>query len=495
MAFCKFSSEYVAKSYTMIDNVFFTRYLPTTPPKLTTIYLYGLYLCALESDYNKNANISQFAEALGVEIEEIVDAFNYWEEQGLVRVVSTDPFEVQYQPIKGASSANKRYSKDKYTTFNVAVQKILCDRMITPHELEEYYALMEGFSLPDGRKLSPEGLLLIVKFCANNKGANVNYRYIITVAQNWAREGFVTEEQITEKLNSYDIQNQAVAKINKTLGSTKKLGVDEYEFFIKWTTQMGFTADVINFVAKSVKKSAGISGFEKLDKKLQKYYEAHIFSEDEITAFEENKDKIYALAREINRTLGLYYDDVSNQVETYISPWLAKGFSPSTILAVAQNCYLKSKRTLANLNSEINDLYEKGIVSNSAYTSYLDSKQAVRSILSNILKKLNIERNVTSLDEEFWQRWVNVWGFDSEVIDLAVNFASERGANLSYVNTMLADWHRQNIHTPTAAKNAIKKFGLSSKEQSNKSDSKIVKREYSTHEQASIFDNFNEIEL
>ena len=73
MAFCKFSSEYVAKSYTMIDNVFFTRYLPTTPPKLTTIYLYGLYLCALESDYNKNANISQFAEALGVEIEEIVD--------------------------------------------------------------------------------------------------------------------------------------------------------------------------------------------------------------------------------------------------------------------------------------------------------------------------------------------------------------------------------------------------------------------------------------
>lgn len=493
MAFCKFSSEYIAKSYTLVDNVFFARYLPTTPPKLTEIYLYGLYLCALEGDISQNSTISRFAETLGLDVEDIIDAYNYWEEQGLVRIVSTDPFEVQYQPIRGASSANKRYSKDKYAGFNTEVQKIITDRMITPNELEEYYALMEGFSLPDGRKLCAEALLLIVKFCVQTKGAGINYRYIITVAQNWAREGYITAEQIEEKLHTYSTNNQEITKINKALGSSKKPSVEENEYLIKWKNQMGFTPDVICFVAKTIKKSAGVSNFEKLDKKLQKYYEAHILSEAEIVEFEANKDKLYALARDINRTLGLYYDNVSNQVETYISPWLAMGFGAETLLSIAQNCYLKSKRTLASMNEEVYSLYEKGVVSPNAYAGYLSDQQEVRTRLAEILSKLNIERNVTSLDMEFWQRWVGTWGFDSEVINIAVDFANKRGSNLSYVNTMLADWHTQGIHTPQAAQEAINKFKSTTTD--TKPDTKIKKRKYTQEELDSVFDNFNEIEL
>lgn len=494
MAFCKFSSEYIAKSYTMIDNVFFARYLPSTPPKLTAIYLYGLYLCALEGDTTQNSTVERFAQSLGYDVEDIVDAYNYWEEQGLVRVVSTDPLQVQYQPVRGASSVNRRYSKDKYLNFNLEIQKIISERQITPNEFEEYYALLEGFSLPDGRKMTPEALLLIVRFCTNIKGPSINYRYIITVAQNWAKEGFVTAEQVEQKLNDYNTQNKDMVQILKALGSSKKPNVEDYDFLLKWTTQMGFTLDVICFVAKSVKKSAGVSGFEKLDKKLQRYYEARIFSEEEITSFEKNKDAIFSLARDINRTLGLFYDDVTNQVETYISPWLALGFEPKTLLAIAQNCYLKSKRTLSALNSEINELYEQGIVSQNAYNGYLNNLDNVRKNLTQILKKLHIERNVTSLDMEFWNRWVTTWGFGTEVIDIAVDFASKKGSNLSYVNTMLADWHNQNIHSPAEAIEFVKK-ALASKQNSSPNDTKIKKRKYSEDEQKSVFDSFNEIEI
>lgn len=493
MAFCKFSSEYIAKSYTMIDNVFFSRYLPSTPPKLTAIYLYGLYLCATEDSRGANSSMEAFAQTLGYEVEDIIDAYNYWEEQGLVRIVSTSPFEIQYQPVRGASSANKRFSKDKYASFNIQAQEIITERTITPNEYEEYYTLMEGFSLPDGRKLSPEALLLIIKYCVQNKGANIGYRYIIAVAQNWAREGYVTLAQIEEKLEAYSTQSQEISKINKALGSTKKPGIEEHEFYTKWTQRLGFTIDVIVFVAKSIKKGAGISNFEKLDKKLQKYYEAKLLSQNEIVEFETNKDKLFSLAREVNRTLGLYYEDVSNQVETYISPWLAMGFSAETILAIAQNCYSRAKRTLANLNDEINMLYEQGIVSQNAYQGYQGKIQKTREQIANILKKLNIERNVTSLDIEFWQRWVGTWGLDLEIIDIAVDFAAQRGANLSYVNALLADWHTQGIHTPSSAREALSKFKSEPKQA--KPDSKIKKRKYSKEEQSAIFDNFNEIEL
>lgn len=496
MAFCKFSSEYIAKSFTIIDNVFFARYLPSTPPKLTAIYLYGLYLCSLEGDASQNNTVERFAEALGYDVEDIIDAFNYWEEQGLVRVVSTQPHQVQYQPIRGASSANRRYSKDKYADFNIEIQKIICDRQITPNEFEEYYALMEGFSLPDGRKITPAALLLIARFCTQMKGASINYRYITTVAQNWAREGYVTPEQVEQKLGAYTTQNKEIAQIIKALGSNKKPSVEEYDYLLKWTTQMEFTVNVICFVAKSIKKSAGISSFEKLDKKLQKYYEARIFSEEEITAFEKNKDAIYSLARSINRTLGLFYDDVSNQVETYITPWLRMGFKADTLLQIAQNCYLKSKRTLTALNTEVNTLFEKGIVTNSAYAEYLKGQETTKNNLAVILKKLNIERNVTTLDMEFWQRWTFTWGFGSDVIDIAVDFATKRGANITYVNTILADWHSQNIHSAQDARSALQKIeSASNPTQQTQNSAKINKRKYSQEEQQSIFDNFNEIEL
>ena len=91
MAFCKFSSEYVSKTYTIVDNIFFTRYLPTTPPKVATIYLYGLYLCNNNAQDLTGANLSSFASTLGYTEEEVMDAFRYWEEQGLVRIVNTTP--------------------------------------------------------------------------------------------------------------------------------------------------------------------------------------------------------------------------------------------------------------------------------------------------------------------------------------------------------------------------------------------------------------------
>ena len=492
MAFCKFSTEYISKSYTLIDNVFFTRYLPNTPPKLATIYLYGLYLCSLQSDASDNTSIQAFAESLGYSADEILDAFYYWEEQGLVRIVSKEPAQVQYLPIRNVSSANKKYDKDKYSNFNVEIQKIITDRMITPNEFQEYYSLMEGFSLPDGRKLSPEALIMVVRYCVKNKGANVGYRYILTVAQNWAREGFITPEQIEQRLDDYTTASNTVNKIMKALGSSKKTSIDEHELYIKWSQNWNFTDDVICAVAKSIKKSSGTSSFEKLDRKLQKYHELNLLSEQEISDYEKNKDKIYSLARDINKTLGLYYDDVTNQVETYINPWLALGFEPKTLLEIAQNCYLKAKRTLSALNETILDLYNKGVVTENSYQSFQEHQTKTKDKIAKILQILGIQRNVTSLDEEFWQRWTVVWGFDDELINFAVSVAQKRGSNLSYVNSILADWHTQNIFTLHQAEQAVAKYNLT---QPKQDDTKIIKRKYTKEEQESIFDNFKEIDL
>ena len=486
MAFCKFSTEYLAKSYTVIDNLFFTRFLTNTPPKHATIYLYGLYICS----QNDDITLTRFAENMGYTEDEIIESFEYWQEQGIVRIVSAEPFQVQYLPIRNIGSSNRKYDKDKFVKFNVEAQNILSERMITPNEFEEYYTLMEGYTLPDGRKISSEALLMIIRFCVQNKGANVGYRYIIAVARDWAAAGYVTPEQIERRLEEYSASSVAVSSILKALGSTRKTSLDEHQFYLKWK-EWGFSDDCILSVAKAIKKS-GKANFEKLDKKLQKYYELHLLSAKEIEDYEKNLDKIYTLARDINRTLGLYYEDVSNQIETYINPWLSFGYEPKTLLNIAQSCYLKGKRTLNALNDEIQTLFNNGIVSAKSYEQYSNNQKNIQTDIEKMLKTLGIVRNATSFDMEFWNRWTVSWAFNNDIIDYAVSLAKERGGNLTYVNTILADWHSQNIYTLEQAKLASDNYKMA---KTKSTSSKITSRKYTKEENESVFDKFNEMEI
>lgn len=487
MAFCKFSTDFMAKSYTVIDNLFFTKFLLTTPPKHVSIYLYGMYVCQQMDEIS----IKQFAQNLGYSEEEIMESFAYWQEQDVVRIVSTTPFQVQYMPLKNISATTKKYDKGQYTKFNRELQSIICGRMITPNEFQEYYSLLEGFSTLDGRKLSPEALLMIVRYCVQNKGDNVGYRYILTVAKDWANLGYVTPEQIESHLEATNSATISVSKVLKAMGSAKKPSIDEMQLYLKWMEQ-GFLEECILYVAKTLKKS-GKANFASLERKLSKYFDLHLFSSKEISDYEQNIDKIYTLAREINRTLGLYYEDVTNQIETYITPWLSLGYTPETLLLIAQNCYEGGKRTLVALDEQIKDLFESGIISQKSYNQYVQDQLSIKVTVKTILKKLNIERNVTSIDIDFWNRWTNVWAFNPEIIDYAITLAKNRGANLSYVNSILADWHTQHIYTLEQAKLSSDNYKLVKNAPS--SATKLNTRTYTESENESLFDEFKEMDI
>ena len=487
MAFCKFSTDFMAKSYTVIDNLFFTKYLLTTPPKHVSIYLYGMYACQqLDS-----IDIKKFAENLGYSEEEIIESFEYWQEQDIVRIVSTMPFQVQYLPLKNDGAA-KKYDKEKYTRFNKELQSLLSGRILTPNEFQEYYTIMEGFATPDGRKLSPESLLMIVRYCVQNKGDNVGYRYILAVAKDWINLGYITPEQIEAHLEATNNASISVNKVLKALGSTKKSSIDEMQLYLKWLEQ-GFLDECILFVAKSMKKS-GKANFATLDRKLNKYFDLKLFSSKEISDYEENVDKIYNLARDINRTLGLYYEDVTNQIETYINPWLNLGYTPETLLKITQNCYEVGKRTLSALDEQVKFLFESGIVSDKSYDQYVQDQLSIKVTIKTILKKLSIERNVTSVDIDFWNRWTNLWTFNPEIIDYAVTLAKNRGANLSYVNSILADWHNQHIFTLEQAKLSSDNYKIIKNAPTN-SATKLNTRTYSESENEALFNEFKEMDI
>lgn len=76
MAFCKYSTEFIANSKTEIDNIFLSDYLPFAQPQFVVVYIYGLYLCGSTSFDNSLENV---AKTLNMSEEDVVGAFEFWE--------------------------------------------------------------------------------------------------------------------------------------------------------------------------------------------------------------------------------------------------------------------------------------------------------------------------------------------------------------------------------------------------------------------------------
>ena len=484
MAFCKFSSEIGSTSVTIVENAFIEQYLPYSSGEQVRIYLWGLYLCGGGNNLKSNlATIESFSQDLGLATEDVLKAFKFWQEQGLVQIIETNPIQIEYLPVKNAIS-KKKFKVNKYEQFNLQAQTLISDRMITPNEFSEYYTLLESFHM------SPEALLMIIKYCVDVKGKNVGYSYILTVAKNWANEGLLTFAQVEQKLQEL-INTEAVMKeIFKALGSVRKSTLDEKQKYIKWTKDLDFSDDVIIFVAGMVKKG----GFDKLDSRLSKYYELHLMSIREIKEYENHKNDLYGLAKEINKTIGVYYENLENVVESYINPWLMRGYDENSLKLIASYCFKNGVRNLQGMDSVVQKYYKRGLTTTESIIQQLEKAKAQDDKIKSILEKANLIRNVTSWDRDFYKTWVYSWNMPQEVIEYAATLSADKTQPMQYINKILSNWFEQKITTLDSAK-TVGELYKSGAITENKDKSIIHDRTYSKEEFESLISDIDEIEI
>lgn len=479
MAFCKFSSEYVISKETPVDNLFINEFLPYAPAECVKVYLYGLYKCTNSSSYDNT--IENFAKVLNLTEEEVEDAFLYWQDEGLVQVLNTCPIEIRFMPLKNVINNTKKYKPEEFSTFNRQVQEILEGRQITPTEYDEYYYLLKTMHF------QPEALLMIIKFCTQIKGANVGYKYIVTVAKNWANEGITTTKSVEERLFTYEQAGSDLEKLLKICGAKRNATLEEREMFLKWTKELGFNYNTIEYVAKLLKPTK--VNFEKLDARLLKYYEMKKLSIKEIEDYEKEKSEMYTLAREINKKMGLYYENLEPVVENYVSKWLNLGHSSTSLLALADYCFKNSIRTLEGLDSTVLKLYKLGIVSMEAIEEYMQELISLDKEVKEILEKLGISRIVTNQDRTYYKTWKQDWNLSSELIALGVEMSAGKFQPLQYLNKLLSNWHTNSVKTLDEAKNFIIPEKAPEKVSKNKG------RSYKKEELDALFDSLEEIEL
>lgn len=483
MAFCKYSTEFIASSKTEIDNIFINDYLPFAQPQFVVVYIYGLYICGSSSFDN---SIENFAKTLNMSEEDVIGAFEYWEEQGLVQVLRTNPIQITYIPLKNVLTANKLYKPEKYELFNQQANDIFMGkRSISKHEYQEYYDFLERY------RMEQEALLMIMKYCVETKKSAVGYNYILTVAKNWASEGITTALQVEERLQAFENKSPELSEIFNLMGIKRAPYVEERALLNKWLNDYGFNLDVILHVAKSFKKKSHFS-FEKLDNALTKYYEMRLLSIMEIDSFEKEKKDLYSLAIEINKTIGVYYENLEGVVENYILKWINMGFEKNLLLEIANYCFKNSIRTLEGMDTAVNKFYKLGILSLDAFNQYMGDIIADDNKIKEILLNLGINRSVTSYDRNNYKIWTNDWKIRQELIDYAVSLAKGKDSPLKYLSRILADWRDKGIKNVDEAKSTTP---LSVAENSQKPKSNFSGRSYSKDELNALFQSIDEIDV
>lgn len=469
MSFCSFSKETITNSSTVLDNRFISTYLPEANGDAIKIYIYGLFVCQ-ESD--SDISFDKFCNEVKLDKDVVSDCFRFWEELGIVNVLSEDPFIVKYLPV--AQSKPRKYSAEKYGEFNKALQVLIPERMITTNEYAAYFSLMEE------NGLKPEALLMIVKYCVDLKGGAIGLRYILKVANDFIARGITTTTKIEKELSDYSLKTGEFASLMNYILPNKKPQIEDLKLFEKWNKQLLYDIDTIIFIAKSAK----IKNIEKLDKEIDVLYASKKFSEKEIADYYKSKAKTTELAYAINRSLSVYTEVIDPVIENYVIPWQNMGYDEETLLFLATYCFKKNRRSLEEMNEVVEKLYKNGLITLTSIAEYLKSISADDDFIKKLLLIAGLSRKPTEWDRANLKTWRS-WNFSDEMICEACAIAAGKSNPMSYVNAVLSGWKSEGIFTADKIRRTDKRANPQA----------IQTRNYTKEEFDKLIDDIDEIEF
>lgn len=480
MAFCIKEKQLIDSGVTCVDNRFILTYLPDAPDKCVAVYLLGLALA--DSDGTDNA-CETIANKLGITTEEVMAAYLYWDELGLVHITTDNPPRILYLDSKNTTGALKKVKPSKYSKFNKELQSAFEGRMLTTNEYYAYYDFLENTTF------EPEALVAVAKYCVALKGGDVNFRYVLTVARNLLMRGVTTLAVVQDKLNSQQKYDDDLKLVFKALGISRAFEHNDRELYEKWAKGFGFGGELIVKIAKECKGK----GMAKLDACLTEYYKKGALSLVEIENYKTEKEHLTELAKQLNRAIGVYYQSVEAEIDEYLVGWVRKGYDDETLLAIAKYCFKSGIRTLQGLANVIDKLYRNGITTIGAMNEYFAEQTKKDEVIKTVLNKAGIERNVTNNDRTLFRAWKK-WNMSDELICYVAERAAGTNSPMSYVNRVLANYKQEGVATVAQAQEREKAPTTATAAKKATIGAEITKADYTVEQLNALFTALDETE-
>jgi hypothetical protein len=482
MNFCSFGSDFQKNGYTPVDNVFLEGYLPAADATDVKVYLYGLHLAYL-GDLPDNS-IEHIAFSLRLSEERVIAAFRYWEDQGIVSISKTHPVHIVYGSVRQPITPVIKYNAREYSTFVEEMARLFPDTVLHPNEINAYLEALRTY------KMDINAMLMIVKYCMDYRGV-ASTPYILAVADNWARQGITTEAEVTEHIEELECSSDDIRSIFKALNMRSLPSIEDRQLYLKWTKEYGFQMDAILTAARFCKRRGGMHKLEQVIEELRK---AGVTTAQEVDAFAKSKESARKLAEDIVSGIGSFYANVDVVVETYILPWLSKGFEDDALRAIAKYCFLRNVRTLDGVNDIVERFYHLGFLTAERIESFIARQMSIDAQIKEVLSAANVTANVTNRDREFYRTFAEVWGFPQQTILLAAARAAGKAFPMSEINRTLALLKERGIRDAEEAESFLNALSQPSAKSAAPRDD-YQKQTYTKEQLDSVFVNPGEIDL
>jgi len=195
-----------------------------------------------------------------------------------------------------------------------------------------------------------------------------------------------------------------------------------------------------------VRKDRSIQFVDLKEKEINKLYRRKTTSTPEEAALStERNKKRNRIISAINNTF--FQGVMAPSWYTDIDAWFDKyQFEEDVMYALFQHCYDHNGLSKQYITKVADNWYNKGIKNSFDLDKYFIEYQKLKDIKMKIVKKLKRKTPLTQYEEEYIEKWVMDFGYDFDVIELALKKTTAiPNPNFEYINKILTNWYESGL--------------------------------------------------
>ena len=245
-----------------------------------------VYLLLLKYNFSNEpgVNSSILASSLNLLESDVMNALNYWNDQGVIKFVPVDKmnnFSIEFVPLDNDLSStspdvNLLDALNNTETNDMLrdIERILC-RPLSTKEMEIYLGWQKDFSF------TSELILILIEYCAS-KG-KVDYRYIEKVALAWNDMGIKTIEKAQGHIKQTEDKWVKIRQILNYLGiNNSEIMKPQEELLNKWINVYKFDIQLIKKACDICFQRLNRADFKYIDGILSKWFNDNIKTLDDV---------------------------------------------------------------------------------------------------------------------------------------------------------------------------------------------------------------------
>lgn len=276
-----------SSNFTIVSNVFIEKYMPKARGEFIKVYLLML---KYNNSGEMGANSTILASTLDLLESDILNALNYWNDEGVIKLIPIDKmgnYNIEFvdliedsksttKEVNLLEALNKTSTKDMLND----IEKLL-GRPLSPKEMTTYLGWQEEFNF------SSELILILLEYCVSR--GKSDYRYIEKVAIAWHDMNITSIDDAQNYIKQTEDKWIKIRHVLNYLGiKNLDLMKPQQKMLEKWLVDYAFPLDVIEKACNICFQRLNRSDFKYIDGILSSWNKNNLKTLSDIESKEAN---------------------------------------------------------------------------------------------------------------------------------------------------------------------------------------------------------------